>query len=104
MDTQRSRRGGCLPALITKGVDQFCLVNMARFWKALRPLGHYFRRMRAKLGAPKAITAAAHKLARIIFHMLTTKQDYHETIAAQNEIQNRQRLEARLHKQAQELG
>jgi hypothetical protein len=36
--------------------------------------------------------------------MLTTKQDYHETIAAQNEIQNRQRLEARLHKQAQELG
>jgi transposase len=28
-------------------------------------LGNYFRRMRAKLGAPKAITAAAHKLARI---------------------------------------
>ena len=32
-------------------------------------LGHYFRRMRAKLGAPKAITTAAHKLARIIYHI-----------------------------------
>ena len=32
--------------------------------------------MRAKLGAPKAITAAAHKLARIIFHLISTRQDY----------------------------
>ena len=29
-------------------------------------LGEFYRRMRAKLGAPKAITATAHKLARII--------------------------------------
>jgi len=35
-------------------------------------LGQYYRRMRARLGAPKAITAAAHKLARIVFHLLTT--------------------------------
>jgi transposase len=46
-------------------------------------LGQYFRRMRAKLGAPKAITAAAHKLARIVFHMLTTGQAYDETVFAQ---------------------
>jgi hypothetical protein len=67
-------------------------------------LGHYFRRMRAKLGAPKAITAAAHKLARIIHHMVTTRQAYNETICVQNEVQNRQRLEARLRKQARDLG
>jgi transposase len=67
-------------------------------------LGHYFRRMRAKLGAPKAITAAAHKLARIIYHMVTTRQAYDETTCVQNEVQNRQRLEARLRKQARELG
>jgi hypothetical protein len=36
--------------------------------------------MRAKLGAPKAITVAAHKLARIVFHMLTTGQAYDETV------------------------
>ena len=35
-------------------------------------LGHFYRRMRTKLGAPKAITATAHKLARIIYHMVTT--------------------------------
>ena len=39
-------------------------------------LGEYFRRMKARLGAPKAITAVAHKLARIIYHMLTTQQEY----------------------------
>ena len=67
-------------------------------------LGHFYRRMRAKLGAPKAITATAHKLARIIYHMLTTRQAYNETICVQNEVQNRQRLEARLRKQARDLG
>jgi len=67
-------------------------------------LGHFYRRMRAKLGAPKAITATAHKLARIIYHMVTTGQDYDETICVKNEIKNRQRLEARLRKHARELG
>jgi transposase len=67
-------------------------------------LGHFYRRMRAKLGAPKAITATAHKLARILYHMVTTGQAYDETICAQNEVQNRQRMEARLRKQARELG
>jgi transposase len=67
-------------------------------------LGHYFRRMRAKLGAPKAITAAAHKLARVIYHMVTTRQAYDETTCAQNEVQNRQRMEVRLRKQARDLG
>ena len=67
-------------------------------------LGHFYRRMRAKLGAPKAITATAHKLARILYHMVTTGHAYDETICAQNEVQNRQRMEARLRKQARELG
>jgi transposase len=67
-------------------------------------LGHFYRRMRAKLGAPKAITATAHKLARILYHMVTTGHAYDETICAQNEVQNRQRMEARLRKQARDLG
>ena len=33
-------------------------------------LGAYLRRQRARLGAPKAITATAHKLARILYNML----------------------------------
>jgi transposase len=67
-------------------------------------LGHFYRRMRAKLGAPKAITATAHKLARIIYHMVTMGQPYNESVCAHNEMQNRLRLEARLRKQARYLG
>jgi len=32
--------------------------------------GAFFRRLRARLGAPKAITATAHKLARLIYSLL----------------------------------
>jgi transposase len=67
-------------------------------------LGHYFRRMRAKLGAPKAITAAAHKIAGIVYLMLTTRRPYEETIWVKNEAANRVRVEARVRKQARDLG
>src|SRR6476469_5082607 len=33
-------------------------------------LGAQYRRLRAKLGAPKAITAMAHKLARLVYRLL----------------------------------
>lgn len=67
-------------------------------------LGDYYRRMRAKMGTPKAITAAAHKLARIIFHLLSTRQPYNETIFSEFELQHRHRREARLRNYARELG
>src|ERR1700733_5215679 len=67
-------------------------------------LGGFYRRMRTKLGGPKAITAAAHKLARIIFHMLTTRQPYDESVFAKAEQKHLQRMENRLKIQAQALG
>ena len=39
-------------------------------------LGANFRRLRRKLGAPKAITAMAHKLARLVYRMLKFGQSY----------------------------
>ena len=48
-------------------------------------LGDYFRRMKARMGAPKAMTATAHKLARIVYHMVTTQQEYDATIFQQQE-------------------
>jgi transposase len=39
-------------------------------------LGAQYRRMRTKLGAPKAITAMAHKLARLVYRMLKYGQQY----------------------------
>ena len=40
------------------------------------PLGDWFRRMRAKLGPAGAVTAAAHKIARILFTMIRNRTAY----------------------------
>lgn len=39
-------------------------------------LGAYYRRMCARMDKPKEVTAAAHKLARLIYTMLTKGQEY----------------------------
>lgn len=39
-------------------------------------LGAFYRRMRTNLGAPKAIVATAHKLARLVWRLLTYGSDY----------------------------
>ena len=67
-------------------------------------LGVFYRRMRAKLGAPKAITAAAHKLARIVFHLIKTREPYDESVFAKEEQRYLQRMEKRLKAQAHALG
>jgi transposase len=41
-------------------------------------LGAKYRRLRARLGAPKAITAMAHHLARLIYRLLRFGTQYHD--------------------------
>lgn len=48
-------------------------------------LGAQFRRLRSRLGAPKAITAMAAKLARLVYRMLRYGQEYVDKGAAQYE-------------------
>jgi len=67
-------------------------------------LGNFYRRMRAKLGAPKAITAAAHRLARIIFHLITTRQDFDDSKFAAGQLRDQKRQEANLKAKAKALG
>lgn len=67
-------------------------------------LGAYYRKMCARLGRPSAISAAAHKLARILFHMITTKQAYNESVFGVEEERQRQRVEKRLRRKAHQLG
>ena len=67
-------------------------------------LGDYFRRMKARMGAPKAMTATAHKLARIIYHMVTTQQEYDASVFQQQEQRRRLQKSARLLAQARDLG
>jgi transposase len=67
-------------------------------------LGGYYRRMRAKLGGPKAITATAHKLARVVYHLIKTGQPYDESIFRKHEDHHRDRVQQRLQAQASALG
>jgi transposase len=67
-------------------------------------LGDFYRRMRYRLGPAKAITAVAHKLARIIYALVTTGQAYDETVLAQNDERSLARKTRRLQAQATALG
>jgi len=49
------------------------------------PLGDYYRKMRSKLGGKGAVTATAHKLARIIYTMLLNKTEFNSEIIEGNQ-------------------
>ncbi len=67
-------------------------------------LGAFLRRKKAHLGAPKAITATAHKLARIIYSMLRYGQQYVDAGAEYYESQHRQRALRNARRRAAQLG
>ena len=67
-------------------------------------LGAFLRRKKAHLGAPKAITATAHKLARIIYSMLRYGQQYVDAGAEYYESQYRHRVLRTAKRRAAQLG
>jgi transposase len=67
-------------------------------------LGAFFRRKAAQFGVPKAITATAHKLARIIYALLSSGKPYADLGADAYELQFRDRTIKRLNRKAQVLG
>jgi len=67
-------------------------------------LGAYLRRQRARMGAPKAITATAHKLARLIYSMLKHGKAFVNTGQEQYEERYQSRILQNLKRKAQEMG
>jgi transposase len=67
-------------------------------------LGAYLRRQRARLGAPKAITATAHKLARLVYSMLKHGGAYVDVGQKHYEERYRSRVIQNLKRKAQDLG
>lgn len=55
-------------------------------------LGAFYRRMRTRLGGPKAITATAHKLAKIVYNMLKHGKKYVDVGVEYYEKQYRERV------------
>jgi len=67
-------------------------------------LGAFYRRMKARLGAPKAITATAHKLARIFYNMLKHGTEYVDVGQHYYETRYRERAVQGLTRRARALG
>ena len=67
-------------------------------------LGAYYRRLCARMDKPKAVTAAAHKLARLIYTMLTRGKEYTDQGQEQYEQQYRERALRNLAKRAEQMG
>jgi len=72
-------------------------------WQAKNYFGDLYRRWKARLGAPKAITAMAHKLARILWHLLKYQQPFTPEVFAQAEAKMKRQKLARLQNLAASL-
>lgn len=66
-------------------------------------LGDFYRKMRAKLGGKGAIVATANKISKIIFNMLSKKEEYKEEISQLNMEKRKQNRIEYLEKELQKL-
>ena len=66
-------------------------------------LGAFFRRMKARLGTPKAITATAHKLARLVYSLLQHGSAYVQQGLEHLKAQDHERKVTTMAKQAKAL-
>lgn len=67
-------------------------------------IGRFYRRKRTHLGAPKAITATAHKLAVVLYHMLKYQEDFQSLNLLIYDAKAQEHRMRRLRKQAAEMG
>jgi len=86
-----------------RAANAFRLAAMAA-GKSNSALGAFFRRLKARLGAPKAITATAHKLARIFYQMWSSQQSYQDLGADYYEKRYREQRLHHLQRQAAKFG
>jgi len=72
-------------------------------WRAQNYFGDLYRRWKARLGGPKAITAMAHKLARILWHLLKYKEPFNPEVFKKEEQKMQRKKLARLQNLAASL-
>ena len=73
-------------------------------YRSKSALGAFYRRMKARLGPAKAITATAHKIARIIYSMLKSQTEYNDPGANYYEEKYKERAIKNLKRKASQLG
>lgn len=71
--------------------------------RAQNYFGDLYRRWKARLGGPKAVTAMAHKLARVLWHLLKFKVEFDWQVFAKEEEKMKRKKVARLFNLAESL-
>jgi transposase len=108
LSPHNQKTGGKIIRSRTKKTDN--RANLA-FRLAAATLGHsksglgvFYRRMKAKLGTPKAVVATAHKLARIVYHLLKYQVPFSALLPEQEDARYRERALRNLQRKALKLG
>jgi transposase len=85
-------------------VMQALKVSAMGLLRSKSALGAYCRRMAARMDKPKALKATAHKLARLVYTILTKGEEYVDRGQDYYEQLYRQRVVTNLQRRANELG
>ena len=89
--------------VVSRAATAFRLAANALF-RSQSYLGAQFRRLRTRLGTPKAITAMAHRLARLVYRLLKYGHAYIDQGSTYYEERYREQQLRLLHKKAAQLG
>jgi transposase len=108
LSPNNAKTGGKIVRTKTKKTDSRANLafrqGAATLGRSKSALGNFYRRMKAKLGTPKAVVATAHKLARIVYHLLKTGVPYVGMPPEQEDAQYRERALRNLQRKARKLG
>ena len=96
---ERQDQAGGQPRRTGLAPGRRCAAQLAK-----SALGAYFRRLCSRMDKPKAVTAAAHKLARLIYTMLTRGEEYTDQGQDYYEERYRERVLRALSQRAAKMG
>lgn len=85
-------------------VAQILRLASNSLYRSKTALGEFLRRMKVRIGASAAITATAHKLAEIIYTMLTKKKEYKEAGKDAYKRRHEERMLANMKRKAADMG
>jgi transposase len=108
LSPNNSKTGGKIIRTKTKKTDSRANLafrqGAATLGRSKSALGQFYRRMKSKLGTPKAVVATAHKLARIVYHMLKNQTPFIAVGPEHEDARYRERALRNLQRQARKLG
>jgi transposase len=95
---------GMTKRVANRAAQALRLLAAAALRSSKSALGAYFRRMSARMDKPKAIAAAAHELARLVYTMLTKGEEYTDLGQDYFEARYRERVLRQLTQRATKMG